>query len=68
MIDPGIGRPTEPRSAGHSVPVMTVAACASVPAYSSKILSGPNQSIHTCFSHSGQGSARCHTARRDDMS
>ena len=32
--------PTEPRCSSHSTPVMIVAACASVPAYSSQIVSG----------------------------
>jgi hypothetical protein len=47
---------------------MSVAACASVPAYSSQITSGPSQSIQVCFSHGGQGAPKCHTTRNDDMS
>ncbi len=36
---PAIDLPTEPRCASHSTPLMIVAACASVPAYSSQIAS-----------------------------
>ena len=30
--------------------------------------SAPSQSIQTCLSHCGQGSAKCQTASRDDRS
>ena len=65
---PGTVIPTEPRCASHTCPVITVAVCASVPAYNSKMRSGPSQSIHSCFNHSGHGSARCHTTCRLEIS
>ena len=48
--------------------MITVAAWASVPAYSSKIRSGPSHSIQTSFSHIGHGSARCQATRSDERS
>uniref|UniRef100_A0A6J7PVE7 Unannotated protein n=1 Tax=freshwater metagenome TaxID=449393 RepID=A0A6J7PVE7_9ZZZZ len=47
---------------------MMVIACASVPAYSSQILSPPSHSIHACFSHGGHGAAMCHTVSSDERS
>ena len=47
---------------------MMVAIWPSVPPYSSKIRSGPSQSIHASLSHGGHGSARCHTTRSDERS
>ena len=68
FISPESGRPTEPRCASQSAPLMMVDACASVPAYSSQITSGPSQSIHVSLSHGGHGAPRCHTTFNDDTS
>ena len=68
FISPESGRPTEPRCVSQSAPPMSVAACASVPAYSSQIASGPIQSIHVSFNHGGHGAPRCHTTFSDDTS
>src|SRR5580765_3764251 len=68
FISPLSGRPTEPRCSNHSVPLMSVDACASVPAYSSQIVCGPSQSIHASLSHGGHGAPRCHTTVNDDTS
>ena len=45
-ISPSTALPTEPSCSSHSVPVITVIACSSVPPYSSSTFSGPSQPIH----------------------
>ena len=67
-ISPRAARPTEPRWASHSRPVITVLAGESEAPYSSKIRSGPSQSIHASFNHSGQDDAMWNTVRSADRS
>ena len=50
------------------MPVITVAACSSVPAYSSSTFSGPSQSIQACLSHGGHGAARWKATCREETS
>jgi hypothetical protein len=45
-----------------------VAACSSVPAYSSSIFSGPSQSIQACLSHGGHGAATWKATFREETS
>src|ERR1700722_4746588 len=64
LSESGPTRPTDPGFLSHSCPVMTPPP-ASVPAYASKILSGPNHSIHAALSQAGQLAAMCQTQLRD---
>ena len=62
------GRPTDPRCSSQSAPLMSVDACASVPAYSSQIASGPSQLIHVPFTYDEKAAPKCHTTFNDDTS
>ena len=65
---PASRRPTEPLCSSHSRPPIIVAAMASVPEYTSQILSGPSHSIHFSLSQTGQAAAMWQTNSSEDRS